>query len=247
MGKIADFFKSSEEKKKEKINPVVSKNTKKVLENINSQKKSDTLLNSTFDIENNIVFDKKGEEQKFEEKNELFESRYNTYLKPIDAKLVIILLENSLDTYKYRSEIIKILESFIIDNLVCVISYSKDIKVDYYIDYKDALNNLTFNNKDNYRNLFGSIEKLDRVLLENNYKIIDADIVRYNIKTIDIIGFGTCSDNISIFNKVSMQRRFSNIAYKSNVRTKYFCLTEDDIINAAEIGFHSIGVMEKEY
>lgn len=257
MGIIDKIFKSSEGNKKEKMIPPLSEKTRKTIEMLNKEqemvaKKESNQKLDNVEIENkepkNVVETSKVSEYDNSVKSNNTSSYiYNKPERIKDRKLVILLIENSLDVYKYKEEIKMIIKNAILGNLVCTINYSSNVEEDYFSKYKDVLSSLVFSNTNTSKNLYDSIKRLNDIILENNYKTIDIDFEKNKIKEIEVIGFGTCVDNMSNISKEYIQRLFSDISYRSNIKTKYFCLTEKNIIDAAEIGFRSIGVIERKY
>ena len=61
------------------------------------------------------------------------------------------------------------------------------------------------------------------------------------------IGIGTGKEQGSKVLKAFALKAFARVAKKPKVVTKYFCLTEASFLQVAEIGFHSIGSMDRTY
>ena len=79
------------------------------------------------------------------------------------------------------------------------------------------------------------------IYLKNNK---DGD---YNlfVNSIDIIGIGTGADNFSsVSDKLAMES-FARVEKFDKITTRYFCIDEQYVINAAGIGFRSIGTIPK--
>ena len=78
-------------------------------------------------------------------------------------------------------------------------------------------------------------------------KIEEKETERVRINKIDVIGIGNCKDNGSKISKEQALRYFQKVANLHGVTTKYFCLSENSFIDAAEIGLHSIGAIFRKY
>ena len=78
-------------------------------------------------------------------------------------------------------------------------------------------------------------------------KIEEKETERVRINEIHIIGIGNCKENGSKISKEVALKYFKRVVNKKNVTTKYFCLSENSFVNAAEVGFHSIGAIYRKY
>ena len=67
------------------------------------------------------------------------------------------------------------------------------------------------------------------------------------IDSIEIIGIGTCKDSGSMHLKETAQNSFYQVVSKPKITTKYFCLTEGNMVSAAEMGFRSIGAILRSF
>lgn len=242
MRKLTDFFKK--EKKSQRLLDTKSVsiddaklNLEKTISDIN--KVSEENNNSQ-----NLKEENKQIEVKLkEEKKDYF------FKKHIKKELVVILLEDNKEVAKYNQSILKIYKSLTLNKLVYIIKYNKKIKYSSILT-PDLLANesiICSSESINESCLYDVLSKMKNIM--NFY--LDKDIERekaiYTIDSIEIIGVGTCTDNCSISDKEKSIQDFNLAISNDKVKTKYFCLTEKNLINAAELGFHSIIAIDRKY
>ena len=106
---------------------------------------------------------------------------------------------------------------------------------------------LSEDNEQNAICLYDALKALEDLVNKEYMVIHEKEFERERINQIEIIGIGTCKDNCSVVSKEEGIESFCNVAKKLNITTKYFCITEESFVSAAEIGFHSIGAISRNY
>ncbi len=178
-----------------------------------------------------------------------FYSKY-IYKRLVTKKLTILLLENTLEVNTEKENLMKIIKKFSESGLLVVINYGKCVNVsetfdvsvsreDINISYIEATGNETC--------LYDALVELENVIKGKYMKIEETEKEKINVGTIEIIGVGTCKDNCSKVSKETGINCFYNAINKPDVVTKYYCLTSETLINAAEVGFRSIGAISRNY
>ena len=167
----------------------------------------------------------------------------------VDEKLTIILVENTKEVAKEKDKLEKIVKNLVMSGYVCVINYGSLVREVKAVEAKafDSKNILWETFIGDRACLFDAITTLESVVEENYKKTEMIKGKKIRIKTIDIIGIGRCIDDCSITSSESACKSFGRIAKYSDVTTKYFCLSEESFVEAAKIGFHSIGAFPKNY
>lgn len=166
-----------------------------------------------------------------------------------DTKLTVILVENTDEVAKQKDMLNQIVNNLVVAGKVCVINYGKLVRESKIVEAKDfdcrALLYEEF--AGNSACLFDALIALEGVV-EKNYK--KTEVVKYKrtkTKSIEIIGIGRCIDNCSITSSQIAIESFSKVVKHSDVTTKYFCLSEESFVQAATIGFRSIGAIARNY
>ena len=170
-------------------------------------------------------------------------------LLEVDTRLTIILIENTEAVAKEKDKLEKIVKNLVSAGKVCVINYGSLVREGKIVDAKQFdCSNLLFK-EDIGENacLFDALSALEDVVEKNYKKIEETKHKRIRITNIDIIGIGRCMDNCSITSRESAIESFLVVAKHRDVNTKYFCLSEESFVNAATIGFHSIGSIARNY
>lgn len=169
------------------------------------------------------------------------------YKRLVYKKLTIILLENTTKTAKINDILNKIIQSSITSGLICIISYGESVsKSEILSDFNDV--DFSYNEHSNNKTcLFDALVQLESLVSKNYMNITEKEKERIRINNIEVIGIGTCTDNCSKAEKKEGIDCFCKVVSKSQVTTKYFCITEESFMNAAEIGFHSIGAIFRNY
>lgn len=242
MGKITDFFKK--EKKSQKLLDTKSVsiddaklNLEKTISDIN--KASEENNNSQ-----NLKEENKQTEVKLkEEKKDYF------FKKRIKKELVVLLLEDNKEVAKYNQSILKIYKTLTLNKLVYIIKYNKEIKYsrilipDLLADESISCSSESINDSCLY-DVLSKMKNIINFYLNND---IEREKEIYTIDSIELIGVGTCTDNCSMSDQEKSIQDFNLAISNNKIKTKYFCLTEKNLINAAELGFHSIMAMERKY
>lgn len=169
------------------------------------------------------------------------------YKQRIRRNITIFLIENTTQSIKERNNLLKIIGGQSKTELVCIINYGKKVKVNTIPNFSIFGNKFFLNDKEvgEEKCLFDALVELEKLvsrqcLLEDATKKIIAN-------NIMIIGIGTCTDNSSETAKEKAIDCFFRVRKIPTVKTKYFCLTESTFLQAAEIGFESIGAIYREY
>lgn len=166
-----------------------------------------------------------------------------------DTKLTIILVENTEAVTKEKDKLEKIVKSLVTTGRVCVINYGKLVRKGKIVEAKDFECSKLLNEEVISQDacLYDALNALEEVVEENYKKTEELKNKRIRIKSIDIIGIGRCIDNCSIIPSEMAIESFCIVADHRDVTTKYFCLSEENFIDAATIGFHSIGAILRNY
>lgn len=180
--------------------------------------------------------------------------QYKAYIpKPlmVDTKLTIILVENTEGVVKEKGKLEMLVKNIVTTGYVLVINYGRIVRQGKGIDVKkfDCSDLVYEKYAKNDACLYDAIIALED-LVEKYYKKTDENKLRRmitRINSIEIIGIGRCVDNCSITSSQIAEESFGKIAKYIDVTTKYFCLTEESFVNAARIGFHSIGAINRNY
>lgn len=159
-------------------------------------------------------------------------------------KLSIILIENTEEVLSQKKTIQKIINTLVTEGYVCVINYSNSVKEVQMVNAdKMDTKELLYNQKTSKNAcLYDALIEAEKVCEAFN------KVVKLKSSTdIEIIGIGKCTDNCSKTSKDEASKCFQKLVNNYKALTKYFCLTEDDFISAATIGFRSIGSMCRSY
>lgn len=173
-----------------------------------------------------------------------------SYIPPIiDKKLSIILIENTVDVAKENDKLIKIIKKLVPTGLISIIHYGEDIrKTEICESYKFKEENFQCRKEvGETACLYDALVILHKLVTEEYMVVKKVNYRETRINEIEIIGIGTCKDNGSKNPKSVGINCFSDITKKPRISTKYFCLTENSFLDAAEIGFHSIGAVNLNY
>lgn len=196
---------------------------------------------------------KKADISTYDSKND-YQDNFNIkkyiYKRLVDKKLTIILLEDTTDVAKINDMLKKIIKTSVISGLVTTISYGESVKKSEIIDISDLKDNDDYICKANVGDktcLFDALIELEHIVSDKYSSIEENEKERIRINNIEIIGIGNCIDNCSKAAKKAGIDCFYKVASKPNIVTKYFCLTEESFLRAAEIGFHSIGAIFRNY
>lgn len=228
------FYSEVSKKGKPSVNNTVHKEVKKEQEQAEDNEKLDK---NSCSVDSEII-------KSDDSFNSIFIPK-KVFKRLVDKKLTIILLDNTVDIDKLR----KIIKSLVTSGLVAVISYGEDVTKSEIVDVFDfdELGYLCKQEAGDKMCLFDALIELERMVSEKYLSIEENEKERTRISDIDVIGIGACKDNSSKAAKKTAIDCFFKVASKPRVITKYYCITEESFIRAAEIGFHSIGAIFRNY
>lgn len=208
-----------------------------------------------------IPIDPNAKKFKTEQKDDKFEkkdgkkasyvSKTTFPVKPIivDKKLTIILIEDTAEVAKEREIAFKLLQNHLNPDIVRIIYYGEGINetlISKKFDFKDVEFECT-EESGNEICLYDTLEYVGKMILDTYMKENGTEYRKERISQITIMGIGTCRDTCSETSKEEAIESFCNAIKKSGALTKYFCLTENSFLDAAEIGFRSIGSISRNY
>lgn len=166
-----------------------------------------------------------------------------------ETKLYILLVENTKEVVKEKETLEKIVRSLITSGKVCVINYGRIVRESKIVEAEEfdcsELLYLDYVGEDSC--LFDAIVALKGVVEKNHKKTEYLKNKRVKVNSIEIIGIGRCVDNYSIIPTTIAVEDFCSVVNRLDVTTKYFCLSEKYFVEAAKIGFHSIGSIARNY
>lgn len=171
------------------------------------------------------------------------------YKPPVSKKLTVILVENTAKVLKEKEMLVKIVKNLVPTGLICIINYgsiprqSKIIDISSFDDTMFLCDDIA----GDVACLYDALIMLDGLILEKYMTIEEINNQRININQCDVVGIGTCKDIGSVFSKEDAIQCFCRVSKRAGITTKYFCLTEENFMDAAEIGFHSIGAIFRNY
>lgn len=171
------------------------------------------------------------------------------YKKLVDKKLYVILVENTSEMAEEKEMVMKIIKSLAPSGLITIINYGKTVKTSEIFDATTVYDGDFLDSKDigNESCLYDALDRLELLVSGSYMKIEEKETERVRINEIHIIGIGNCKENGSKISKEVALKYFKRVVNKKNVTTKYFCLSENSFVNAAEVGFHSIGAIYRKY
>lgn len=177
------------------------------------------------------------------------EERFRYRPKPVIKKsLVVILLEESILLNGYSNFISRIVDSAIKDNFYAIIRYGEFVNAQVRTDtlfFMDKVE-IRSDSKNDKICFYDALKEASKIIDDYENKIIEEEFKRYQIDSIEIIGIGTCTDNSSKTNYEIASVLLDSILH-GKVKSKYFCINENFMPNAAMLGFRSIGSLSKEY
>lgn len=174
---------------------------------------------------------------------------YKPYKPLVDEKLTILLVENTSEVAKELPTIIKIINGIVKHGVVCIINYGSKYKQSVIMPVSKINNTEILISTDLGENacLYDALVMVEFLVSQKLLSIEEKEKQRVKISNIDVIGFGTCKEQGSKVLKEFAISAFARITDNNRVVTKYFCLTEANFLQAAEVGFHSIGSMSRNY
>ena len=181
--------------------------------------------------------------------NETFNRKYSLSNSFVKKKLNIILLENTKVMAERQAMVSKIVNSIKMSELICVIRYGSIITVSNIMDISDLTKFPLLDAEDIGEKAYfhDAILILENVVSQKYLSIEAWKDKKVMIDSIEIIAIGTCKDNGSMHLKEAAQNSFYHITSKPKITTKCFCLKEEDMLYAAEMGFRSIGAIYKSF
>ncbi len=173
-----------------------------------------------------------------------------TLIKPlIQKELTIILLENTTTVGKEKENVLKIVQSFTNTDLMCIINYGTTVRQGKIFDVPaSSVPVISYNEMTGEKAcLFDALIQVEKIVKSKYSSIEDNAKERVKINNIQIIGIGTCRDNASVASKEEALSSFYETTSKTKVTSKYFCISDKYFTSAAEIGFHSIGAISRNF
>lgn len=170
--------------------------------------------------------------------------------KPIrEKKLTILLIENTIQVAAQKQDVEKIVDGLVKDGLVRIIYYGATVEKTGAFKAEDVrYKELLLEEKVGEEACLYDALLVVGSLVNKSYMAIEESVrEKIRINSIEILGIGTCKDNGSKCTKSIAAENFSRVAKKFGIITKYFCLTEESLVLAAEMGFRSIGSISKTY
>lgn len=170
---------------------------------------------------------------------------YKFYKPIVKKKLTVLLIENTKQMAEHKEVLSRIFRSLQLNDLVCVINYGSTVHKGKILESSEW-NNSDFLCEDDLGEkscLYDALVELEAFVSTQYFKTTEKDKERVQINSVEVIGIGTCKDNGSKTTKDTAIERFYWLSNKSYVSTKYFCLTENNFLDTAEMGFRSIGAI----
>lgn len=170
------------------------------------------------------------------------------YKPTIEKKLTILLIENTLEMAKKVSTLNNV-RGAIKDGLVCSIYYGGIVWQSAIVDVT-AIEDIPLFIKDELGEeacLYDALIHVASLVTQKYQSVEENNDNKVMINTIEIIGVGSCRDTTSSVQKDFAINCFTKVAQKPQVLSKYYCFKEKDFIEAAQIGFRSIGAISKNY
>lgn len=210
-----------------------------------TEQQVDKKISSEKGVETNPVFEAK--EYSVIEKD-LVEPKKKIFKPLINKKLNILLVENNVDISLKKKLFTFIKKQLRSDEFIIIISYGDSVTVSEIMQVSEVDNdNLTSCSEITNLCLCDALVKLEECFSENYLNVFEKNENRIKITNIDIIGIGSCVDIGSEASKEYAYDLFDEIIRNKNITTKYFCYTDENFSNAAEVGFRSIGAIFKNY
>lgn len=95
--------------------------------------------------------------------------------------------------------------------------------------------------------LYDAINSIPSIINKYRFKFFENEKERIMYDSFEILGVGKCIENGSSATYEETMKSFLEVYKDPKVITKYFCITDEDVCNAAKIGFRSIGALSTEY
>ena len=154
-------------------------------------------------------------------------------------KVTIMLLENTLFMKQLKIERIATNILSDPDQIVTIVRYGENIET---VTYNQG-DSIVSDGKEPEKLLFyDSLIEVSELI-----KRLYTEQKMFKIKSVEIIGIGNCEDKGSTKSKEAAIKEFNEIIQKYDIKNKYYCLSEKEYLEAAEIGFHLIGSITTPY
>lgn len=166
-----------------------------------------------------------------------------------ETKLIVILVENTAEVAKEKEKLEQIVKSLANTGHVCVINYGTTVREGAKIEATSFNSNTIICNDDigDKACLYDALITTESVIKKYYNSVVWLKFKRARITSVEIIGIGRCIDNYSFNLKSTAINAFENTVISTKATTKYFCLSEENFIDAATIGFRSIGSISRSY
>lgn len=154
-------------------------------------------------------------------------------------KVTIMLLENTPFMKQLKIERIATNISSDPDQIVTIVRYGENIET---INYNQG-DSIAFDGKESEKILFyDSLVEVSELV-----KRLYTEQKMFRIISVELICIGNCEDKKSKKSKEAAIKEFNEIIQKYDIKNKYYCLSEKEYLEAAEIGFHLIGSITTPY
>lgn len=188
--------------------------------------------------------------ERFKEKRDYTSVKVIPVIKPVvNKKLTILLVEETSEMLPYATRLLnKNVEVVNKDDFLCIIRYSENVET--VVKIKDKFNEVelkanvdTTNDK---KSFYDALKKAYEIVMQYSIGTIEDSINRYRVCEFEIVGMGTASDNSSEITFEEAIKEFDKILNKG-IKTRYFCIDDVYMKNAAAFGFRTIGSMTFEF
>ena len=154
-------------------------------------------------------------------------------------KVTIMLLENTPFMKQLKIERIATNISSDPDQIVTIVRYGENIET---INYNQG-DSIAFDGKESEKILFyDSLVEVSELV-----KRLYTEQKMFRIVSVELICIGNCEDKKSKKSKETAIKELNEIIQKYDIKNKYYCLSENEYLEAAEIGFHLIGSITTPY
>ncbi len=200
--------------------------------------------------DNKKMFPNVWSNERFKEKRDYTSVKVTPVIKPVvNKKLTILLVEETSEMLPYAARLLnKNVEVVNKDDFLCIIRYSENIET--VVKIKDKFNEVeleanvdTTNDK---KSFYDALKKAYEIVMQYSIGTIEDSINRYRVCDFEVVGMGTASDNSSKITFEEAIKEFDKILNKG-IKTRYFCIDDVYMKNAALFGFRTIGSMTFEF
>jgi hypothetical protein len=251
------------------INPVTQRKVVLPQETEDAKEDTNTILKKesaeSNKVQDNVSYaDLKGEavgntENKQVQENDANKDKdsLNSSIKVHKRKLIILMLENTLENVKHKGDILYIINKFKKENsqdYILTICYGESIFENRVVKVADFDTEWLFTpevikNKFVFYDALTFLEKKVNYwsysLLDENTNKDEKNLISFS--SIEIIGLGSGNDEGSEVTLEEAINSFCNVLDNEKVKiiTKYICFSEENYIELAKIGFRSIATFPK--